>query len=159
MVIAQHMPAYFTGAFAKALARDTGLTVREGADGMEIEAGTVTILPGGRDSVLEMAGAGRSRIGPGNEKNALVHPSADLLFETAARVAPSVVGVILTGMGRDGSRGAGFFAQKGYPVLVQEPSSCVVGGMPSSAIEAGVASHVLTLEKIAQTLAQWDRGL
>ena len=68
MVIAQHMPAYFTGAFAKALARDTGLTVREGADGMEIEAGTVTILPGGRDSVLEMAGAGRSRIGPRQRK-------------------------------------------------------------------------------------------
>jgi len=58
-------------------------------------------------------------------------------------------------MGNDGTRGAGRFAQRNLPVLVQRPDSCVVGGMPSAAIEAGVASASLSLTEIARNLRVW----
>jgi two-component system chemotaxis response regulator CheB len=63
--------------------------------------------------------------------------------------------VILTGMGSDGTRGASRFAHRHLPVLVQRPDSCIVGGMPSAAIEAGVASESLSLDQIARNLRQW----
>ena len=84
-----------------------------------------------------------------------VHPSADVLFEAAAMAARHPVAVILTGMGNDGTRGAGRFAHRGLPVLVQRPDTCIVGGMPGAAIEAGVASESLSLENIAARLRQW----
>jgi two-component system chemotaxis response regulator CheB len=87
--------------------------------------------------------------------DAAAHPSADLLFESAAMVARQPVAVVLTGMGNDGSRGAAAFARRNLPVLVQRPDTCIVGGMPGAAIEAGVASESLTLEEIARRLRQW----
>jgi two-component system chemotaxis response regulator CheB len=65
------------------------------------------------------------------------------------------VAVILTGMGNDGTRGAGRFARRNLPVLVQRPETCVIDGMPSAAIEAGVASESLTVAEIARRLRQW----
>ncbi len=62
--------------------------------------------------------------------------------------------VILTGMGNDGTRGAGGFARRDLPVLVQRPEDCVIGGMPAAAIEAGVASEALSLDEIAHRLRQ-----
>jgi two-component system chemotaxis response regulator CheB len=66
------------------------------------------------------------------------------------------VAVILTGMGNDGTRGAGRFAQRNLPVLVQRPDTCIVGGMPSAAIDAGVASQSLTIEEIGRNLRHWS---
>lgn len=157
VVIAQHMPAFFTGPLAKTMETDTGLDVHEGADGMAITPGTVTVLPGARDSLVERRNGSRL-LAPGKDAEALVHPSADLLFESAAKAADGVVAVILTGMGRDGTRGAKAVAERGWPVVVQEPQTCVVGAMPQSAIDGGLASHVLPVEEIGRLLAQWDHG-
>jgi two-component system chemotaxis response regulator CheB len=85
-----------------------------------------------------------------------LHPSADLLFESVAMAARHPVAVILTGMGNDGTRGAGRFAQRNLPVLVQRPDTCIVGGMPSAAIDAGVASQSLTIEEIGRNLRHWS---
>jgi two-component system chemotaxis response regulator CheB len=154
VVIAQHMPQFFTACLAESLARDTGLVVREGQDREPVLPGEVTILPGARDAVIAPRAPGGFELRL-TLTGGTVHPSADLLFESVAMVARHPVAVILTGMGNDGTRGAGRFAQRKLPVLVQRPESCIVGGMPSAAIDAGVASQSLSIEEIARNLRYW----
>ena len=125
---------------------------REGRHGEELSPGTVTILPGGKDGVLGRGIGGKLVLGVRLVEEAPIHPCADILFESALRVAESPIAVILTGMGNDGSRGARRFAARDLPVLVQEPESCVVGGMPQAAIDAGVVSHVMKIEDIGLML-------
>jgi two-component system chemotaxis response regulator CheB len=154
VVIAQHMPQFFTAHFAASLAQDTGLAVREGTHRQPLRAGEATILPGAQDGIVA------PREGGGMELRLVqaggpVAPSADRLFESAAMVGRRPAAVILTGMGDDGVRGAGRFAQRGLPVLVQRPDTCVVAGMPGAAIEAGLASEILTLDDIAHCLRRW----
>jgi len=153
MVIAQHMPAQFTGSLAGLLRSETGLDVREGEHRMALPAGTVTIIPGGGDAVVASAPGGYELRLTTHE--ALVHPCADLLFETAAMVARHPIAVILTGMGNDGTRGAAQFQRRRLPVLVQDPKTCIVGGMPGAAIEAGVATESLPPDEIGQKLTRW----
>jgi two-component system chemotaxis response regulator CheB len=154
IVIAQHMPEFFTACLADSLSQDTGLIVREGEHRKPVQPGQVTILPGARDSVIAPREGGGFELRQTLAEGA-IHPSADLLFEAAAMIARRPVAVILTGMGSDGTRGAGRFAQRNLPVLVQRPETCVIGGMPGAAIEAGVASESLTIEEIARRLRQW----
>ena len=154
VVIAQHMPRFFTACLAESLSRDTGLVVREGEDRQPVPPGEVTIVPGARDAVVAPRHGGGFELRL-TQAAGTVHPSADLLFESAAMAARHPVAVILTGMGNDGTHGAGRFARRNLPVLVQRPDSCIVGGMPSAAIEAGVASQSLSLNEIARTLRQW----
>lgn len=153
MVIAQHMPAKFTTSLANLLRSETGLDVREGAHRMPLPAGSVTIIPGGIDGIVARAPTGfELRL---TTHEALVHPSADLLFETAAMVARNPVAVIMTGMGNDGTKGAQQFLRRRLPVLVQTPKTCVVAGMPTAAIEAGVATESLPPAGIGQKLVLW----
>jgi len=154
IVIAQHMPPFFTACLAQSLSEDTGLVVREGEDRKPVPAGEVTILPGGRDALVAPRSGGGFELRLTQAQGA-VHPSADVLFEAAAMAARHPVAVILTGMGNDGTRGAGRFVHRRLPVLVQRPDTCIVGGMPGAAIEAGVASESLSLEDIAARLRQW----
>jgi two-component system chemotaxis response regulator CheB len=155
IVIAQHMPEFFTACLAQSLSQDTGLKVHEGAHRQPMLPGEVTILPGGKDALVAPRAGGGFELRLAETDGGAVHPSADVLFESAAMAARRPVAVILTGMGNDGTRGAGRFAQRGLPVLVQRPDTCVIDGMPSAAIEAGVASEALTLEDIARRLRQW----
>jgi two-component system chemotaxis response regulator CheB len=153
MVVAQHMPAMFTTSLANLLRSDTGLDVREGAHRMPLPPGSVTIIPGGGDGIVARAPAGfELRL---TTHESLVHPCADLLFETAAMVARHPVAVIMTGMGNDGTKGAQQFLRRRLPVLVQDPKTCVVGGMPTAAMDAGVATEVLTPAGIGQKLVLW----
>ena len=153
MVIAQHMPAQFTASLANLLRSETGLDVREGAHRMALPAGSVTIIPGGGDAIVASVAAGYElRL---TTHDSLVHPCADLLFETAAMVARHPVAVILTGMGSDGTKGGAQFLRRQLPVLVQDPKTCVVGGMPSAAIEAGVATESLPPAGIGRKLVLW----
>jgi two-component system chemotaxis response regulator CheB len=153
MVIAQHMPAQFTSSLANLLRNETGLEVREGAHRMSLPAGSVTIIPGGGDAIVASVAKGYELRLTTHE--ALVHPSADLLFETAAMVARHPVAVILTGMGSDGTKGALQFLRRQLPVLVQDPKTCVVGGMPAAAIEAAVATESLSPDGIGRKLVLW----
>jgi len=156
MVIAQHMPARFTASLAYHLNSKTGLNVLEGSEGMALKPGMVVIAPGGKNS-----GVVRNR----DEELVLrVHegqktpykPSVDLLFTTSASVASSPVAIIMTGMGDDGSKGAKSFAARGFPVLAQNPETCVVSGMPASAMKAGVVTEALDLDEICERLANWS---
>lgn len=154
VVIAQHMPANFTENFAIQLKETTGLNVVEGKEGMSLEDGLVVIAPGGKDTIImKNLRSMALRIRFFEESN--IHPWADKLFESAEKVAQSAVGVVLTGMGCDGAASAQAYIKKGWPVLVQEPSTCVVDGMPGAAIERGAYSDVLTPDAIGRRLQQW----
>ncbi|NKC34625.1 chemotaxis protein CheB [Falsiroseomonas selenitidurans] len=140
-VVAQHMPAELAPDLAQHLARLSGVPVGVGRAGQRLMGGEVAVIPGGTDGHLArgagVAEAGlvlRLASGP-----AAVHPSVDLLFQSAALVARRALGVVLTGMGRDGSLGARAMQDRGMPVLAQSPASCVVAGMPGALIEAGLA--------------------
>ncbi len=157
VVIAQHMPELFTRSLADHLATELGLAVQEGVMHGLLPPRTVTILPGGQDGVVAYGRTGsfelRPTSGPG-----FVHPSGDLLLQSAALTARSPVAAFLTGMGSDGAAGAAAFRRRGRPVLVQTPESCAVAGMPSAAIAAGVATHVLDLKAMGKKLAALTRG-
>jgi two-component system chemotaxis response regulator CheB len=139
-VVAQHMPADLAPDLAQHLARLSGVPVGVGVVGQRLQSGEVLVLPGGTDGhVARRAGAEggftlRLAVGPG-----AVHPSVDLLFHSAALAARRALGVVLTGMGRDGTEGAQAMRERGMPVLAQSIASCVVAGMPGSVIRAGLS--------------------
>lgn len=155
VVIAQHMPAAFTRSFAQHLRDDTGHPVVEGAAGMDLAPGSVTILPGGGDWVVRRRSPDAFCLARRDNPDLPVHPSVDILFESAAAVAQSAVGVILTGMGSDGTAGGRALHRRGFPLLVQSPESCAVDGMPGAAIAAGIAAEALSVPAIAKRLNQW----
>ncbi|ANC91686.1 chemotaxis response regulator protein-glutamate methylesterase [Azospirillum humicireducens] len=152
LVVAQHMPASFTAGFAASLARSLGRPVVEGGDGAILDPRTVTILRGGCDWVVRRQSARQFSLHAVDPAETIYHPSADRLFRSAAEAAESPVAVVLTGMGEDGSSGASAFAERRYPVLVQDPATCAVDGMPKAAIRAGVVTEVLPVEGIARKL-------
>ena len=155
MVIAQHMPKEFTPGFAEHLAAATGLNVVEGYHGMPLVPGQIVIAPGGTDSQIRRPFENHFALDVKAHEKSTIHPSADLLFQSAARACESPVAVILTGMGDDGSLGAAEFSQRHYPVMAQDPATCVVDGMPGSAIASGSVSEVLDVDKIARQLRLW----
>ncbi len=155
VVVAQHMPGTFTGAFADRLREETGLNVVEGKNNMPLEPEQIVIAPGGMDSIVRKNSKGELTLHVKRNDDEPVHPSVNMLFESVIDAVEHPVAVILTGMGNDGTEGAKKFAKKGRPVLVQEPESCIVDGMPSSAIEAGAASEALSLERIGKRIAKW----
>jgi two-component system chemotaxis response regulator CheB len=140
VVLAQHMPAEMAPDLAQHLARLSGVPVGVGRGGERLMTGEVTVLPGGTDGqVIRRAGTEGGltlRLASGN---GAVHPSVDLLFRSAALSARRALGVVLTGMGRDGEGGARAMAERGMPVLAQTPESCVVAGMPGAVIGSGLA--------------------
>ena len=140
-VIAQHMPADLAPDFAAHLARRTGLPAVPAADGGALAAGAVAVLPGGTDGALVRRGAGGFALRLAATA-APVHPSVDVLFRSAAAAARQALGVVLSGMGRDGAEGAATMAARGMAVLAQAPPSCVVAGMPGAVIAAGLAAAV-----------------
>ena len=155
LVIAQHMPSYFTGSFAARLTAICNLNVVEGQDGMVIANDMVVILPGSVDSVVERRADGTLIFRTVALSDDAAHPSANVLFESALKAATSPVAVVMTGMGSDGSKGvAGFVARK-LPVLAQSGDTCVVNGMPQSVVKLGAATHILPPEELGECLRQW----
>lgn len=156
LVVAQHMPAGFTRDFANHLATRSGRPVVEAESGMVLEDGAIVILPGGVDSKIVGENDGPLRVVRAAAGDQPVHPWADLVFRSALRCAKLPVAVVLTGMGSDGAEGARAFADKGLPVLVQAPETCVVDGMPRAAMANGAASEVLTVAGMVRRLTTWS---
>ncbi len=154
IVIAQHMPAFFTASLAQMLSQDTGSDVREGSHHGALAPHSVTLIPGGRDGIVAPLRGGGYELRL-IKVEASVHPSADALFESAALVGSAPVGIVLTGMGEDGAKGAAALRRKGVPVLIQDPRTCIVGGMPQAAFTAAPGCEILTIEQIARRLAAW----
>jgi two-component system chemotaxis response regulator CheB len=152
-VITQHMPATFTKSFAERLNRACAATVTEARDGDPLVSGHVYVAPGG-DYHLEIEGKAQLRCKVTHGDPVSGHcPSVDVLFSSVARAAKGRgLGVILTGMGRDGARGLKAMRDAGARTLGQDESTCVVYGMPRAAFELGAVERQLPLEKLGPAI-------
>lgn len=148
-VITQHMPGTFTRSFAERLNRSCAAHVSEARDGAPLEPGQVYLAPGG-ERHLQIVGAGLPRCRLVADAPVNGHrPSVDVLFESVARVVgKAALGVILTGMGRDGAQGLLSMRRQGASTVGQNEATCVVYGMPKVAHEIGAVNRQLALERI-----------
>jgi two-component system chemotaxis response regulator CheB len=149
MCIVQHIPAFFSRAFAERLNECCAMEVREAAPGDEVRTGLVLIAPGDFHMALEWNG--RHHVVRLNQNPPLhfTRPAVDVLFNSAATAAGAhAVGVVLTGMGSDGAQGLKKLKASGAQTLAQNEATCVVYGMPRAAIELGVVDHILPLAAI-----------
>lgn len=157
--ITQHMPASFTKILAQHISKATGRKCKEAEHGEAVQNGTIYIAPGGKH--MSLAGSGFSvkiKLDDGPQIN-FCKPSVDPLFMTAAGIYKSaLLSVILTGMGNDGTPGAGQVINQGGTVIVQDEKTSVVWGMPGAAFNAGVVSVVLPLDKIGAKVVSLVRG-
>ena len=158
IVIVQHMPETFTARFAERLDTICGITVKEAVDNDSVLRGQALIAPGNKHLLLRRSGARyfvEVREGPLVSRH---RPSVDVLFRSAARYGGrNVVGVIMTGMGDDGSKGMLEMKQAGAFNIAQDEASCVVFGMPAEAIKLGAVDRVLPLESIASEVVRTCR--
>ena len=122
---------------------------------MELKPGLIAIAPGGTDTVVRETLPGRLFTYIKTDAAMPIHPSVDTLFSSAARLKRKVAAAILTGMGNDGMQGGKELAARQMPILAQEPSECVVDGMPLSVINAGIVSEVLSIDGIGRKLKKW----
>jgi two-component system, chemotaxis family, protein-glutamate methylesterase/glutaminase len=153
VVIAQHIPAAFSGAFTHRMDTVCAMSVCERRDGQPIVPGHVYIAPGDRHLMVERDGARylcRLSDGPPVNRH---RPSVDVLFRSVAQnVGHNAVGAILTGMGDDGARGLREMFDAGAPTVAQDEASSVVWGMPGAAVKHGGVKEVLPLERITEAL-------
>lgn len=155
IAVALHIPAGFTEALARRLARTCRVRVVEASDGLVLEAGMVAIARGGEHLCIVRDGERLAvRVGP--EPSHTAHkPSVDVLFESAVRtVGPAVLGVVLTGMGDDGLAGARAIRGAGGRVLTESPESCVVYGMPRAVAEAGLSAGRAPIHLMAEAIVR-----
>lgn len=159
VLVVQHMPAGFTKSLAERLNSQSLLRVREATEGDIIQTGTVLIAPGDFHMIVKQQkidGELREVIGlTKGEKVQGVRPSVDVLLESVARIyKENSIGVILTGMGSDGSDGIKKLKLAGGKVIAEDESTCVVYGMPRSVIEQKLADYILPIHKIAQVITE-----
>jgi two-component system, chemotaxis family, protein-glutamate methylesterase/glutaminase len=161
VLVAQHMPARFTSAFAQRLDRLVDLRVVEAMDGQPLCAGTVYVAPGAANvEVDSTAGRRMVRVRPVEQGglSRAITPSADHLFKSLAEsFGRRLCAVVLTGMGSDGRAGAIAARAAGALVVAEDPATAVMPGMPYSVIEAGVVDQVLALEQVADALVAFGR--
>jgi two-component system chemotaxis response regulator CheB len=152
VLVVQHMPEAFTASFAARLDRECRVRVKEAVDGEQIERGTVYIAPGGARH-MQLAGGTRGRIKLRAGDPVSGHrPSVDVLFRSVTEVGAAAVGVILTGMGADGAEGLLAMRNAGARTLGQSRESCVVYGMPRSAMTAGAVEKEVGLSTMAEAI-------
>ncbi len=158
-VITQHMPATFTKSFAQRLDRLCAPTVAEAQDGAPLEVGRVHLAPGGA-AHLRVDGRGRLRCRLEETPAVNGHrPSVDVLFDSVAQLAgKGAVGVILTGMGRDGAAGLKAMRDAGARTLGQDEASCVVYGMPKAAFDIGAVERQAPLSRLSSHILALTRA-
>jgi two-component system chemotaxis response regulator CheB len=153
IVIAQHMPAAFTGPFAKRLDGVSKLSVKEAESGDVLKAGHVFIAPGGKHIILDQKVSRVDVIVTENPKEALYKPSANVLITSVAEaVGKRGLGVILTGMGNDGCEGVRALKATGGRALAQSDETCVVYGMPKAIVDDELADEIIDLDNLAESI-------
>jgi two-component system chemotaxis response regulator CheB len=153
VLVVQHIPRGFTHSLAERLDARSAIPVREAADGDLVEPGRVLVAPAGIHTRLRRRG-GRVRVILDEEpREALHRPSADVLMASAAAIfGPRAVGVVLTGMGSDGTEGLRAIREAGGHTLAESEESCVIFGMPKAAAAAGVVSRTVPIDRMAEEI-------
>jgi two-component system chemotaxis response regulator CheB len=153
VVIVQHMPPTFTGAFARRLDGLCKITVKEAQTNDRVTPGTALIAPGGKHLLLQRSGAQyyvEVREGPPVNRHC---PSVDVLFRSVAKAAGrNALGIIMTGMGDDGARGLKEMRTAGASTVAQDEESCVVFGMPKEAIRMDAVDRILSLNELPRAI-------
>jgi len=155
--IVQHIPEDFSRSFAKRLDSANGPRVTLATDNQRIERGMSYLAPGGKHLKLHWRGATSlmTKLDDSGPVN-YVRPSADVLFKSAAEcLGEHTLGIVLTGMGSDGTEGALAIQEAGGKVVVQDEQTSVVFGMPRSVMVAGAADAVLPLDRIPDAIVEF----
>jgi two-component system chemotaxis response regulator CheB len=152
ILIVQHIPPVFSKAFAERLDSLMPFKVKEAEDCEEVKDGTVYIAPGGMHMKLAKTQTMRIKLTDDPPVNRF-KPSVDYLFKSVKkRTNKRVIGVLLTGMGCDGADGLLELRANGAKTIAQDEKSCVVFGMPGTAIEIGAAEHIESLDKVTNRI-------
>ncbi len=156
--IVQHMPVSFIPSFAERLNKVSSLDVRVAEDGVVVRPGQCLVAPGDRHlEIFRSGGVYRARVFEGAKVGGHM-PAADVLLKSVAAAAgEKAVGVLMTGMGRDGADGLAAIRKGGGRTIAQNEKTCVVYGMPKAAVEEGNAERVLPLEEIARGIVEFCR--
>ncbi|MFH1398079.1 MAG: chemotaxis response regulator protein-glutamate methylesterase [Candidatus Omnitrophota bacterium] len=154
-IIVQHMPKGFTLSFAERISWQTGIKTKEAEEGDEIMSGKVYVAPAGFHLVLEKGYSGVKVKFTEDPLVNFVRPSIDVTMTSVAGIfGKDVIGVILTGMGKDGMEGARSIKSKGGYVVVQDEKTSVIWGMPKAVHDAGLADKVLPLSQIPKMIME-----
>ena len=157
-LIAQHMPATFTSAFAERLDRALAPKVVLAENNADVRPGQVYICPGGHNMELR-ANRGNWKLRVWRVEFEDTAPSVDVLFQSVAREYDgSVLGILLTGMGTDGGQGMQALMDVGGHTVAESAETAAVFGMPKEAVDRGAAKEVLPLGEIGVRLSQFARG-
>ena len=153
ILVVQHIPRGFTRSLADRLDARSAVPVREAADGDPVEPGRVLIAPAGIHTRLRRRGA-RVRVVLDEEPRDTLHrPSADVLMASAATAfGPRALGIVLTGMGADGTEGLKAIQAAGGHTLAESEDTCVIYGMPKAAVAAGVVTKVVPIDRMAEEI-------
>ena len=150
VVIVQHIPRGFSRSLAERLDARSAIPVREARHGDAVEPGQVLLAPAGIHTRIVRAGSGIEVALEEEPSEALHRPSVDVLMLSAADVyGARALGVVLTGMGSDGTEGLRAIRERGGLTLAESEETCVIFGMPKAAIDAGVIERTLPLDRIA----------
>ncbi len=156
MAIVLHMPVGYTELFAARLNEISALEVIEASEGDEMRPGRVLLAPAGRHlTFLRLQDRRVISHLDLRPLDSLHRPSVDVLFQSAAEVyGGRLLGVVMTGMGKDGTAGAAWIKAQGGTILAEAEESCVVFGMPRAVIEAGLADEIVPLERMADAILE-----
>ena len=159
VIVTQHMPTRFIGAFAARLDKTSDYKVEVSYDGAPLLAGCCYIAAGDSHTAIRQTTSGlQCDIRAGGKVNGH-QPAVDVLFESAAEtLGNSSIGVLLTGMGNDGAQGLKLMREKGAFTVAQDEKSSAVWGMPGSAVRLEAADAVLPLQEIGNTLSELLKG-
>lgn len=150
VLVVQHMPPMFTKSLAESLDSHSLVRVKEAEEGDILKPGCVYIAPGGLHMTVGWVKDGATIHLDKNPEDELLRPSVDVMFRSVAEVyGGNILGIILTGMGYDGTSGLRLLKAKGARAIAQDEATCVVYGMPKTAVEAGVVDIILPIQEIA----------
>jgi two-component system chemotaxis response regulator CheB len=155
IVIVQHIPDSFNAAFAQRLNKKVGINVGNARHGETIRRNCAYVAPAGTHLAIRKSGSGYECVLSDEEAVGFHRPSVDVLFDSVGREAGSdAVGIILTGMGKDGAEGLATMRKAGAYTIAQDEDSSIVWGMPGEAVKKGGAADVASLDAIADLVRQ-----
>ena len=156
VVMVMHMPVGYTEMYAAKLNEQSQLEVREAAEGDEVKPGRIFLAAAGRHLTLKRDASGKVVTHLDAKPFDMLHrPSVDVLFKSTAEVyGDRVLGVVMTGMGSDGKQGAAWIKSQGGLIFTEAESSCVVYGMPSVVMEAGLSDKSIALDDMARAIME-----
>lgn len=160
IAVVQHMPPRFTKSMAERLDGLSQIHVKEAEEGDVLAPGVALIAPGGEHLTFRSGGGKLIAQISAEPSNTLYRPCADVMMLSAVTACHGpLLGVIMTGMGKDGLEGLKRIKEKGGVVVAQNEETCVVFGMPKAAMDEGIADVVVSLEDIPQALAYIAQGV